>query len=60
MKYRKLGKHGVKISEISMGTMFYGSYVSKETGINCLNEAVNQGINLLTLQTFTGRLMKLI
>ncbi|MFX1255354.1 MAG: aldo/keto reductase [Promethearchaeota archaeon] len=45
MKYRKLGRHGVKISEISMGTMFYGSYVSKQTGINCLNEAVNQGIN---------------
>lgn len=47
MKYRKLGKHGIKVSEISLGTMFYGSYLKTEQAVKCLNEAVNQGINYI-------------
>ncbi|MHA2250663.1 MAG: aldo/keto reductase [Candidatus Kariarchaeaceae archaeon] len=47
MKFRKLGKHGLKISEISLGTMYYGSYVKKEQGVKCLHEAVNSGINFI-------------
>ena len=47
MNYRNLGKHGLKISEISLGTMFYGSYISKEMALKCLEEAVNQGINYI-------------
>lgn len=42
-----MGKHGIKLSEISIGTMYYGSYISKENGIKCLNEALNQGINYI-------------
>ena len=45
MKYRNLGKHGLKVSEISLGTMFHGSKVSKESALLCLKEAVDQGIN---------------
>ncbi|NHJ84698.1 MAG: aldo/keto reductase [Asgard group archaeon] len=45
MKYRNLGKHGIKVSEISLGTMYYGSKVSKEDALKCLAEANNQGIN---------------
>ncbi|NHJ49889.1 MAG: aldo/keto reductase [Asgard group archaeon] len=45
MKYRNLGKHGVKVSEISLGTMYHGSKVKKEKALQCLNEAHNQGIN---------------
>ncbi|NHJ05696.1 MAG: aldo/keto reductase [Candidatus Heimdallarchaeota archaeon] len=45
MKYRNLGKHGVKVSEISIGTMYYGSKVTKENALKCLEEAYNQGIN---------------
>lgn len=47
MKYRNLGKHGLKISEISLGTMHYGSYVKKDIALKCLKEAVDQGINYL-------------
>ncbi|NHJ40065.1 MAG: aldo/keto reductase [Asgard group archaeon] len=45
MKYRKVGKHGIKVSEISIGTMYHGSKVKKENVLKCLEEAYNQGIN---------------
>ena len=47
MKYRKMGKHGIKLSEISIGTMYYGSYIKKDAALACLTEAVNQGINFI-------------
>jgi aryl-alcohol dehydrogenase-like predicted oxidoreductase len=47
MKFRNLGKHGLKVSVISMGTMYYGSYIKKKAAIMCLNEAINQGINFI-------------
>ncbi|NHJ40067.1 MAG: aldo/keto reductase, partial [Asgard group archaeon] len=47
MKYRNLGKHGLKVSEISIGTMYYGSYISKKQALICLEEAINQGINYI-------------
>jgi aryl-alcohol dehydrogenase-like predicted oxidoreductase len=47
MKYRKMGKHGIKLSEISIGTMYHGSYIKKKAAIACLNEALNQGINFI-------------
>ncbi|NHJ05697.1 MAG: aldo/keto reductase [Candidatus Heimdallarchaeota archaeon] len=47
MKYRNLGKQGLKVSEISIGTMYHGSYFSKKTSFRVLEEAVNQGINFI-------------
>ena len=47
MKYRKMGKHGIKLSEISIGTMYYGSYIKRDAALACLAEAVNQGINFI-------------
>jgi len=45
MKCRNLGKQGLKISEISIGTKYHGSYFSKKTSFSVLEKAVNQGIN---------------
>lgn len=47
MKYRNMGKWGLKLSEISIGSMYYGSYISKEMAHKCLKEAVDQGINYI-------------
>ncbi|UCG01710.1 MAG: aldo/keto reductase [Candidatus Heimdallarchaeota archaeon] len=47
MKYRKMGKHGIKLSEISIGTMYHGSYIKREAALACLTEALNQGINFI-------------
>ncbi|MHA2089577.1 MAG: aldo/keto reductase [Candidatus Kariarchaeaceae archaeon] len=47
MKYRRMGKNGIQLSEISIGTMYYGSYISKDMALKCLNEAVESGINFI-------------
>ncbi|WP_018131211.1 aldo/keto reductase family protein [Effusibacillus pohliae] len=46
MNYRKLGKSGLRVSEISLGSwLTYGSSVEKETAIRCIDKAYELGIN---------------
>lgn len=46
MQYRKLGRSGVKVSEIALGSwLTYGGTVEKETAIKCIHHAYNLGIN---------------
>lgn len=46
MKYRKLGKSGLRVSEIALGSwLTYGGSVEKETAIRCIDEAYEAGIN---------------
>ena len=46
MQYRKLGKTGVKLSEIAIGAMTYGTQVSTAQGIKLIQAALDAGINL--------------
>ncbi|PWI58317.1 aldo/keto reductase family protein [Sulfoacidibacillus thermotolerans] len=46
MKYRRLGRSGVKVSEISLGSwLTYGGTVGRETAISCIHRAYDLGIN---------------
>lgn len=46
MKYRKLGRTGLKVSEISLGSwLTYGDSVEKETAIRVIDKAYELGIN---------------
>lgn len=46
MKYRRLGRAGVKVSEISLGSwLTYGGTVEEETAIACIDRAYELGIN---------------
>ncbi len=46
MKYRRLGKSGVKVSEISLGSwLTYGGSVGEQTAIDCVHKAYELGIN---------------
>ena len=48
MKYRKVGKSGLKISEISLGSwLTYGGTVENKIAKECLNAAVENGINFI-------------
>ncbi|MCG3216771.1 MAG: aldo/keto reductase family protein [Candidatus Heimdallarchaeota archaeon] len=48
MKYRKVGKSGLKISEISIGTWItYGGTVEDEMAKKCLAAAIESGINFI-------------
>jgi aryl-alcohol dehydrogenase-like predicted oxidoreductase len=47
MDYRKLGRSGLKVSQICLGTNNFGGQVSEETGIRIVNRALDLGINLI-------------
>lgn len=46
MKYRRLGRAGVKVSEISLGSwLTYGGYVEDQAATACIDKAYELGIN---------------
>ncbi|MHA1613994.1 MAG: aldo/keto reductase family protein, partial [Candidatus Thorarchaeota archaeon] len=48
MKYRKVGKSGLKISEISLGSwLTYGGTVENQVAKDCMTTAVENGINFI-------------
>ena len=47
MYYRQLGRSGLKVSEICLGTMNFGPRTSEQVSFQILNEAVNAGINFV-------------
>ena len=48
MKYRKVGKSGLKISEISLGSwLTYGGTVENEIAKKCMTTAIEHGINFI-------------
>jgi len=47
MHYRKLGRGGLKVSAICLGTMMYGSQVSETESIRIIERALDDGVNFL-------------
>jgi voltage-dependent potassium channel beta subunit len=48
MKYRRVGKSGLKISEISLGSwLTYGGTVGDEVAKQCMTAAIEAGINFI-------------
>ncbi len=48
MKYRKVGKSGLKVSEISLGSwLTYGKNVEESTAHKCLETAIEHDINFI-------------
>ncbi len=46
MNYRRLGKAGIKLSELSLGAwVTYGEQVGEETALACMTAAYNAGVN---------------
>lgn len=46
MKYRRLGKSGIKVSEIALGSwLTYGTVTEREQSIACVKTAYDAGIN---------------
>ena len=46
MQYRRLGKHGIKVSEVSLGSwLTYGNATAEETARACVEKAYDLGIN---------------
>lgn len=54
MDYRGLGKSGLKVSEIGLGTNAFGSRADEQTSISIINHALELGINFIdTAEMYT-------
>jgi 1-deoxyxylulose-5-phosphate synthase len=47
MQYRTLGRTGLKVSEVCLGTMTFGDQVSEQDAITIVHDAIDMGINFL-------------
>jgi aryl-alcohol dehydrogenase-like predicted oxidoreductase len=47
MEYRRLGRSGLKISKLALGTMNFGNPTDKTESFGIINAALDAGINLL-------------
>lgn len=55
MRYRRLGRTGLKVSELCLGTMTFGWTADEATSQAIMNEAVERGINFLdTADIYSG------
>jgi aryl-alcohol dehydrogenase (NADP+) len=55
MKYRNLGRSGLKVSPICLGTMEYGGEADPETAKRLIARAADHGINMIdTANVYTG------
>jgi voltage-dependent potassium channel beta subunit len=50
VNYRRVGKHGIKISEISLGAwLTYGNSVDGDTAANIIDAAIGAGVNFIDI-----------
>lgn len=55
MQYKKLGRTGLKVSEICLGTMTFGDQVSETEAINIMRSATAAGVNFFdTADMYVG------
>ena len=54
MEYRKLGRTGVKVSEVSLGTMAFGRWIDEQASATILDLALDNGINLIDTANVYG------
>ncbi|GAB6926736.1 aldo/keto reductase [Paenibacillus sp. JCM 10914] len=47
MQYRALGRTGIKVSEVSLGTMAFGHWIDERASAAVLEQALDRGINLV-------------
>jgi aryl-alcohol dehydrogenase-like predicted oxidoreductase len=56
MKYKNIGKTGLKVSTVCLGTMTYGVQIGETESINLIKSALDAGINFLDVPPEKGRL----
>lgn len=55
MEYRSLGRTGVKVSALCLGSMMFGSQTDEETSADIIDRALDAGINFLDTANVYGR-----
>lgn len=55
MEYRALGRTGVQVSQICLGTMMFGGRASREESFRIIDHALDQGVNFIdTANVYAG------
>jgi len=47
MKQRQLGRSGLRVSEICLGTMTFGSMADEAASLRCLDQAIDAGVDFI-------------
>ncbi|MCP2035712.1 aryl-alcohol dehydrogenase-like predicted oxidoreductase [Planomicrobium sp. HSC-17F08] len=55
MKYSNLGKSGLRISNLSLGTMAFGRWIDEAASAEILDRSIDAGINLIDTANFYGK-----
>jgi len=55
MQYRQLGRSGMRVSALCLGTMNFGGRTDEETSIRMVNQALDAGINFIDTADVYGR-----
>lgn len=55
MEYRRLGRTGLKISKVSLGTMSFGRWIDENTSARILDRSLDLGINLIDTADIYGK-----
>ncbi|MEN8158709.1 MAG: aldo/keto reductase, partial [Myxococcota bacterium] len=55
MEYRPLGRTGVRVSQLCLGTMMFGGKTDKEESLRVIDHALEQGVNFIdTADVYNG------
>lgn len=55
MEYRRLGRTGLKVSRIALGTMSFGRWIDEATSARVLDTALAAGVNFIDTADLYGR-----
>jgi len=55
MEYRALGRTGLKVSQLCLGTMMFGGKTDEEESFRIIDHAINEGVNFIdTADVYAG------
>jgi aryl-alcohol dehydrogenase-like predicted oxidoreductase len=54
MEYKQLGRSGIKVSSLCLGTMNFGSYTSEKDSFNIMDKSLELGINFFDTANVYG------
>ena len=55
MNYLNLGRTGLRVSNLSLGTMAFGRWIDEKASVQILDTAIETGINLIDTANFYGK-----
>ncbi|MBN1319471.1 MAG: aldo/keto reductase [Thermoleophilia bacterium] len=55
MQYRRMGKSGLKVSAITLGTLWFGSKVDEPTALQIVDRALGAGVNCIDTADIYGK-----